>query len=139
MPQITHCPVFDCHNLTVWAEHRDHCMEQKDPTGSTVSLPGLFIVLNDLCVMGFSVRLWENYFSSGSLNFSQQSHRYGKNDAHIHKVVLRTKWQWIKKLQYSEWNTVMVPKDSFKILDISKRGLSYKQVQKVNVFNMLAD
>lgn len=106
MPQITHCPVFDCHNLTVWAEHRDDCMEQKDPAGSTVSLPGLFIVLNDLCVMGFGVRLWENYFSSGSLNFSQPSHRYGKNDAHIHKVVLRTKWQWIKKItvQWMEYS-----------------------------------
>ena len=44
-------------------------MEQKDPAGSTVSLPGLFIVLNDLCVMSFGVRLLENYFSSGSLNF----------------------------------------------------------------------
>lgn len=69
MPQITHCPVFDCHNLTVWVEHRDHCMEQKDPAGSTESLPGLFTVLNDLWVMSFGVRLWENYFSSGSLNF----------------------------------------------------------------------
>lgn len=60
-------------------------MEQKVPAGSTVSLPGLFTVLNDLCVMGF--RLWENYFSSGSLNFLTRLTDMIKNNAHIHKVV----------------------------------------------------
>ena len=43
------------------------------------------------------------------------------------------------KKNYSTVNGIQVPKDSLKILDISKRGLAYKQVQKLMFFNMLAD
>lgn len=72
-------------------------MEQKDPAGSTVSLPGLFTVLNDLCVMGFRCSTLGKLLFLWESKFSHPSHRYGKNIAHIRKVVLRTKWQWIKK------------------------------------------
>lgn len=103
MPQITHCPFFDCHNLTVWAAHRDHCMEQKGPAGSTVSLSGLFTVLNDLCVMSFRCSTLGKLLFLWESKFSHPSHRYGKNNAHIHKVVLRTKRQWIKNYSIVPW------------------------------------